>query len=244
MAYASRQLKRHEWNYSTHDLEMTTVIFTLKILSHYLYKETCEIYIDHNSLKYIFQQKELNLRQRRWLELLKDYDCTILYHPGKANVMADALSRKSVGSLAHISAEKKSPTKELMGTKLRVPNVDNLRKKISEEAHCTAYNVHPGSTKMYHDLEAHFLSVKTTYSVAKYAMVYLERIISLHDIPVSIVSNRGPQFTSRFWKKPQDELGIILDFSTAFHAQTHGQSERTIQTVEDMLQMFVIDFDG
>ena len=335
IAYASRQLKRHEQNYPTHDLEMAAVIFALKIWRHYLYGETCEIFTDHKSLKYIFQQKELNLRQRRWLELLKDYDCTIQYHPSKANVVADALSRKSSGSLAHISAEKRQLIRGLyelydqglrlevlesgallahfrvksvlmdriktaqcrdpqlmkimdevqqgqvddfvigddgtlrLGTRLCVPDVDGLRKEIMEETHHTAYSIHPGSTKMYHDLKgnywwsgmkkdvaefvskcltcqqvklehqkpsgllqplpipewkwenitmdfvtglprtsagydsiwvivdrmtksAHFLHVKTTFSVARYARVYIERIVSLHGIPVSIVSDRGP----------------------------------------------------
>ncbi|XP_050222329.1 uncharacterized protein LOC126672422 [Mercurialis annua] len=86
IAYASRQLKKHEVNYPTHDLELVAVVFALKIWRHYLYGATCEIFTDHKSLKYIFDQHELNLRQRRWLELLKDYDCTIQYHPGKANV--------------------------------------------------------------------------------------------------------------------------------------------------------------
>ncbi|XP_042451745.1 uncharacterized protein LOC122036457 [Zingiber officinale] len=94
IAYASRQLKVHEQNYPTHDLELAAVIFALKIWRHYLYGERCEIYTDHKSLKYFFTQKELNMRQRRWLELVKDYDCSINYHPGKANVVADALSRK------------------------------------------------------------------------------------------------------------------------------------------------------
>ena len=102
IAYASRQLKKHEQNYPTHDLEMAAVIFALKIWRHYLYGETCEIFIDHKSLKYIFQQRDLNPRQRRWMELLKDYDYTIQYHPGRSNIVADALSRKSSGSLAHI----------------------------------------------------------------------------------------------------------------------------------------------
>ena len=113
VAYASRQLKRHEQNYPTHDLEMAAVVFALKIWRHYLYGETCEIYTDHKSLKCIFEQRDLNLRQRRWLELLKDYDCTILYHPGKANVVADALSRKSMGSLGHISLERRPLVREL-----------------------------------------------------------------------------------------------------------------------------------
>ena len=92
-------MKKHEQNYPTHDLEMAAVVFALEIWRHYLYGVTCEIYTDHKSLKYIFQQRDLNLRQRRWLELLKDYDCSILYHPGKANVVADALSRKSAGPI-------------------------------------------------------------------------------------------------------------------------------------------------
>ncbi|KAI3472595.1 hypothetical protein Pfo_030078, partial [Paulownia fortunei] len=99
IAYASRQLKEYEKNYPTHDLELAAVVFALKIWRHYLYGEKCEIYTDHKSLKYFFTQKELNMRQRRWLELVKDYDCVINYHPGKANVVADALSRKSTSSL-------------------------------------------------------------------------------------------------------------------------------------------------
>ncbi|KAL9249130.1 Transposon Ty3-G Gag-Pol polyprotein-like protein [Drosera capensis] len=95
IAYASRQLKPYEINYLTHDLELAAVVFALKIWRHYLYGVSCRIYTDHKSLKYIFTQKELNMRQRRWLELLKDYDLDIQYHPGKANVVADALSRKS-----------------------------------------------------------------------------------------------------------------------------------------------------
>ena len=102
IAYASRQLKKHEENYPTHDLELAAVVFALKIWRHYLYGVPCRIFTDHKSLQYIFTQKELNLRQRRWLELIKDYDCTIEYHPGKANVVADALSRRSQSSLSHM----------------------------------------------------------------------------------------------------------------------------------------------
>ncbi|GJX43941.1 reverse transcriptase [Tanacetum coccineum] len=96
IAYASRQLKPYEVNYPLHDLELAA----LKIWRHYLYGETCDIFTDHKSLKYIFTQKELNMRQRRWLKLLKDYDANIQYHPGKANVVADALSRKNTGIMA------------------------------------------------------------------------------------------------------------------------------------------------
>ncbi|GJX62781.1 putative reverse transcriptase domain-containing protein [Tanacetum coccineum] len=94
ISYASRQLKIHEKNYTTHDLELGAVVFALKIWRHYLYGTKCIVFTDHKSLQHILDQKELNMRQRRWLELLSDYDCDIRYHPGKANVVADALSRK------------------------------------------------------------------------------------------------------------------------------------------------------
>ncbi|GJX21846.1 putative reverse transcriptase domain-containing protein [Tanacetum coccineum] len=94
IAYASRQLKPHEENYTTHDLELGAVVFTLKIWRHYLYGTRCTVFTDHKSLQHILHQKELNMRQRHWLELLADYDCEIRYHLGKANVVADALSRK------------------------------------------------------------------------------------------------------------------------------------------------------
>jgi hypothetical protein len=94
VCYASRQLRKHEENYPTHDFELAAVVHALKIWRHYLIGHRCEIYSDHKSLKYIFTQNNLNLRQRRWLELIKDYDLGINYHPGKANVVADALSRK------------------------------------------------------------------------------------------------------------------------------------------------------
>ncbi|GKE15589.1 putative reverse transcriptase domain-containing protein, partial [Tanacetum coccineum] len=94
IAYASRQLKIHEQNYTTHDLELRAVVFALKMWRHYLYETRCTVFTDHKSLQHILDQKELNMRQQRWLELLSDYDCDIRYHPGKANVVADALSRK------------------------------------------------------------------------------------------------------------------------------------------------------
>jgi ribonuclease HI len=94
IAYASRALRPHELNYPTHDLELAAVVHALKIWRHYLMGNRCNIFTDHKSLKYIFTQLELNMRQRRWLEFIKDYDQEVHYHPGKANVVADALSRK------------------------------------------------------------------------------------------------------------------------------------------------------
>ena len=101
VAYASRQLKVHERNYPTHDLELAAMVFALKIWRHYLYGAQFRVFNDHKSLKYLFDQKELNMRQRRWMKFLKDYDFELLYHPGKVNVVVDALSRKTVHT-AHL----------------------------------------------------------------------------------------------------------------------------------------------
>ena len=98
------QLNNHEQNYPTHDLELAIIVFALKIWRHYLYGEQFEVFSDHKSLNYIFTQRDLNMRQRRWMEYLEDYDFTLHYHPGKANAVANALSRKSRGVLASIAS--------------------------------------------------------------------------------------------------------------------------------------------
>nr|GFB16103.1 retrotransposon protein, putative, Ty3-gypsy subclass [Tanacetum cinerariifolium] len=129
-------------------LELAAVVFALKIWRHYLYGESCDIFTDHKSLKYIFTQRELNMRQRYWLELLKDYDTNIQYHPGKANVVADALSRKS-GMIAGIKVEEEI-----------IRNLERLDIELyvrgQHEAHSSPFSVHPGSMKMYHDLKQFF----------------------------------------------------------------------------------------
>ena len=97
-------MKNHEGNYPTHDLELAAIVFALKIWRHYLYGEQFEVFSDHESLKYIFTQRDLNMRQRRWIEYLEDYDFPLQYHPGKENVVVDALSLKSRGVLASVAS--------------------------------------------------------------------------------------------------------------------------------------------
>ena len=384
IAYASRQLKKHEQNYPTHDLELAAVVFSLKIWRHYLYGVPCRIFTDHKSLQYIFTHKVLNLRQRRWLEFIKDYDCTIEYHPGKANVVEDALSRRPESSLSHMRSgylpllvdlralgvilevddsgallatfhvrpllvdqilvgqsqdpqmiklkeeiekgkkvefQSRDDDMIVKGKRMCVLEYGELKRNIMEEAHSYAYAMHPGSTKMYRTLKehywwngmkkeianfvsrcltcqqvkaehqkpagkiqllpiavwkwekitmdfvtglprtqrqhdaiwvivdrltksSHFLPINVEDSLEKLAQLYVDEIVRLHGVPVSIVSDRDPRFTSRFWPSLQTTLGTRLHFSTAFHPQTDGQSERTIQTLEDMLRACVMEFKG
>ncbi|KAL0552145.1 hypothetical protein IC582_011242 [Cucumis melo] len=383
VAYASRQLKSHEQNYPTYDLELAEVVFALKIWRHYLYGEKIQIFTDHKSLKYFFTQKELNMRQRRWLELVKDYDCEILYNPGKENVVADALSRKvshsaaliirqaplhrdleraeiavSVGAVTMqlaqltiqptlrqriIDAQRNDPYLVekrglaeagqavefsissdgglLFERRLCVPSDSAVKTELLSEAHSSPFSMHPGSLKMYQDLKrvywwcnmkrevaefvskclvcqqvkaprqkpagllqplsipkwkwenvsmdfitgllrtlrgftviwvvvdrltksAHFVSGKSTYTTSKWAQLYMSEIVRLHGVPVSIVSNRDARFTSKFWKGLQTAMGMRLDFSTAFHPQTDGQTKRLNQVLEDMLRACALEFPG
>ena len=101
VAYGSQQLKNHQRNYPPHDMELAAIVFVLKIWHHYLYGEQFEVFLDHKGLKYIFTQRDLNMRQRRWME---DYDFTLHYHLGKANVVANALSQKSRAVLASVAS--------------------------------------------------------------------------------------------------------------------------------------------
>ncbi|KAG8493004.1 hypothetical protein CXB51_012618 [Gossypium anomalum] len=123
VAYASRQLKPHEKNYPTHDLELAAIVFALKIWRHHLYGEKCRIFTDHKSLKYLMDKKDLNLRQRRWLELLKDYELIIDYHPGKANIVTDALSRKSLFALRAMGTNLTMSDDGLLLAELRVKSL-------------------------------------------------------------------------------------------------------------------------
>ncbi|GKA01642.1 putative reverse transcriptase domain-containing protein, partial [Tanacetum coccineum] len=170
IAYVSRQLKIYEKNYTTYDLELGAVVFALKAWRHYLYGTKSDIYTDHKSLQHIFDQKELNMHQKRWIELFSDYECEICYHSGKANVVADALSRKERVKPRRSEAFKKenAPAERLHGldqqmerkedeslyfmVRIWVPLVGGVRTIIMDEAHKTRYSMHPGADKMYYDL--------------------------------------------------------------------------------------------
>ncbi|WMV41068.1 hypothetical protein MTR67_034453 [Solanum verrucosum] len=128
IAYASRKLKVHEKNYPTYDLELAEVVFALKIWRHYLYGVHVDVFTDHKSLQYVFTQKDLNLHQRRWIKFLKDYDMSVLYHPDKANVVEDALSRLSMGSVAYVEDDRKELARDLHRlTRLGVRLVDSAK---------------------------------------------------------------------------------------------------------------------
>ncbi|GJX65516.1 putative reverse transcriptase domain-containing protein [Tanacetum coccineum] len=123
IAYASRQLKIHEKNYTAHDLELGAIVFALKMWRHYLYDTKCVVFTNNKSLQHILDKKELNMRQRRWLELLSDYDYEIRYHPGKANVVADALSRKERNKPLRARKEENFGTEDLCGM---IKNLEQL----------------------------------------------------------------------------------------------------------------------
>ncbi|KAD3336884.1 hypothetical protein E3N88_32403 [Mikania micrantha] len=154
VAYASRQLKIHEKNYTTHDLELGAVVFALKIWRHYLYGTKCVVFTDHKSLQHILNHKELNMRQRRWVELLNDYDCEIRYHPAQQQSLAQDNLKNEMSCGAEILLETKDDGLMYYLNRLWIPNRGDIRMVIIDEAHKSRYSIHPGSDKMYQDLRA------------------------------------------------------------------------------------------
>ncbi|GJX24893.1 putative reverse transcriptase domain-containing protein [Tanacetum coccineum] len=275
-----------------------------------MYGTKCTVFTDQKGLQHILDQKELNMRQHRWLELISDYDCEIHYHPGKANVVANALSRKERikplrvralvmtigldlpkqileaqtkarkpenikaedvgGMLIENLRESNNPKKEkleprtdrtlCLNNRSWLPCYVDLRALIMHESHKSKYSVHPGSDKMTKlNTKNHmvcwcnlrFLNGSGTISL----WIKLPRTSSgydtiwtihegsshkRHGILVSIICDRDGRFTSNFWRAFQKALGTRLDMSTTYHPQTDGQSERTIQTLDDMLRACVI----
>ncbi|GJZ77270.1 putative reverse transcriptase domain-containing protein [Tanacetum coccineum] len=236
----SRQLKIHEKNYTTHDLELGV---------------------------------------RRWIELFSDYDCEIRYHLGKANVVADALSRKERILVAQEEASDESAGLQKGLDEMIKHRSDgalyyldriwfslkgDVRTLIMDEACKSKYFIHLGPDKMYYDLRdrtssghgtiwvivdrltksAHFLPMREDYKIDRLARLYLNEIVARNDVSISIISNRDSHFTSRFWESMQEASGISLDMSMVYHPQTDDQSEHTIQTLEDMLRACVLDFRG
>nr|GFA70059.1 putative reverse transcriptase domain-containing protein [Tanacetum cinerariifolium] len=223
------------------------VVFALKIWRHYLYETKCTVFTDHKSLQHILDQKELNMRQRRLLELLSDYDCDIRYHPVKANVVADALSRKEreppLRVRALVKAEHQKPSGLLVQPKIPEWKWDNITMDFvtklpkSSQGYDTIWVIVDRLTKY-----AIFTPIRETDPMDKLARIYLKEVVTRYGIPVSIISDRNPRFASNFWRSLQNALGTRLDMSTAYHPEIDGQSERTIQTLEDRLRAYAIDF--
>ncbi|GJU09680.1 putative reverse transcriptase domain-containing protein [Tanacetum coccineum] len=293
IAYASRQLKTHEENYTTHDLELCAVVFALRICRYYIYGTKCVVHTDHQSLQYVLDQKELNMRKRQWIKLLSDYDCEILCHPGKGNVVADALSRKVRDKPLRVRSLVMSTCTDLseriLKAQLEVVKQENVIAENLGRLLKPIFEIHSNGirqnilsirvpTKMYQDMKklywwpnmkadiATYVSKCLTYAKVKaehqrssgllqqpeipewkwehITMDFVTGLPRTHGVPLSIILDRDSRFASGFWRSLQNALGTNLKISTTYQPKTDGQSERTIQTLEDMMRACVIDFGG
>ncbi|GJV44624.1 putative reverse transcriptase domain-containing protein [Tanacetum coccineum] len=276
IAYASRPLTIHQKNYTIHDLELGAVVFTLNILRKYLYETKCTVFTDHKSLQHILDQKELNMRQRRWLEFLNDYDCEIRYHSGKANFILNAqtkaqkpknLKNEDVGGMIRKDIPRENLEPHADGTlclngRSWFPCYGEWRTVIMYESHKSKYSIHPGSDKMYQDMKKLYWWPNIKADIATYVNKCLTcaRVKAEHQRPsgydtIWVIVDRltksvifvpiretGPMDKLAMTYLKEKALGTNLDMSNAYHPETDGQSERTIQTLEDMLRACVIDF--
>ncbi|GKC45926.1 putative reverse transcriptase domain-containing protein, partial [Tanacetum coccineum] len=247
---------------------------------HYLYGTKCTVFTDHKSLQHILDQKELNMRKRRWLNLLSDYDCEIRYHSGKANVVADALSRKEwiqpLQVRALVMTIGLNLPKQILEAQIEAQKPENIKNKdvggmIRKDIPKEKLEPHADGTlclngrswfpwiKAEHQRPSELLVqpeipqwkwdnitmdfvTKLPKSSQGYDTIWVIEVVTRHGIPVSIICDHDPRFVSNFWRSLQKALGTSLDMSTAYHPQTDGQSERTIQTFKDVLRACVIDF--
>ncbi|GKC78225.1 reverse transcriptase domain-containing protein [Tanacetum coccineum] len=189
----------------------------------FVYGTKSVIYTDHKSLQHIFSQKELNMRQRRWIELFSDYDCEIRYHPGKANVVADALSRKERKEAVNESAGLQKGLDEMIeqrndGTlyymdQIWMPLKGDGKTLIMDEAHKSKYFVHPGADKMYYDLRDRPSSLlqQPEIHMDRLAGLYLNEIVARHGVLISIISDCDSRFTTRLWQSMQEDFGGSWD---------------------------------
>ncbi|GJU58126.1 putative reverse transcriptase domain-containing protein [Tanacetum coccineum] len=245
IAYASRQLKIHEKNYTTHDLELGSVVFALKIWRHYLYGTKYTVFTDHKSIQHILDQKELNMRQRHWFELLSDYDCDIRYHPAKANVVADALSQAQIEALKLENLENEDVggmiRKDIPKEKLEpradgtlclhgrswLPCYGDLRSVIMHESHKSKYSIHPGSEKMYQDMKKLYWWPNMKADIATYVSKCLTcaRVKAEHQRPSGLLVQ--PAIPEWKWDN------ITMDFITKLPKSSHGFD--TIWVIVDRL---------
>nr|GEX50530.1 putative reverse transcriptase domain-containing protein [Tanacetum cinerariifolium] len=276
ISYASCQLKIYEKNYTTLDLELGAIVVALKILRHYLYGTKCTVFTDHNSLQHILDQKELNMRQCRWLELLSDYDWDIRYHPGKANVTEaqkpENIKNKDVGGMLVENAKNSEAIREQKleprtdGTQCLngwswLPCYGDLQAVIMHESHKSKYSVHPGSDKMYQDMKKLYwpsgLLVQPKIPEWKWDNIIMDFVTKLpkssqgYDTIWVIVDRltKSAIFTPMRETNPMDKLArMYLKEVVTRHGIPisiicdRDPSERTIQTLENTLRAFTIDF--